>query len=457
MTRLGEALPEIRITPPGPESRSLAKRLRRVESRNVTFVCPAYPVFWKAAHGANVVDADGNVLLDLTAAFGVALLGHTSPDVAQRIAAQSTQLVHGMGDVHPPAAKVELLERLQILSPWIDGKAVLASSGSEAVEIALKTALLATGRPGILAFEGGYHGLTLGALAATAREDFRRPFSHRIYEAAFAPFPEAARGDVEVAEGLDAVKRLLRKGSPQGDAIGAVIVEPIQGRAGVRVPPPGFLSGLATLARDHGALLILDEIFTGLGRTGRFLALEHEDVKPDLVCLGKGLGGGLPLSACLGSASVMDAWPESQGEALHTSTFLGHPLACVAALGMLDRLAEDDLVRRAEDTGAWLLERLGETVSGLRCVSEVRGRGMFVGVELTLDRERCVPWSGGASVIVRSLLQKGVIALPAGAAGEVVELTPPLNISRRQLEFAVLALQAALEEERPDSAEESRS
>ena len=183
--------PKILIPPPGPSSLEMAQRLSRVESRNVTHLTPDFPVFWEEAKGANVQDVDGNIYLDLTGAFGVSVAGPHPPRVVDGIRDQAGRLIHGMGDVHPPAIKVEFLEALAGSGPWPDSRAILGSSGSEAVEAALKTALLVTGRPGILAFEGAYHGLTLGSLAATHREDFRGPFLSRLYKGVrFAPFPD---------------------------------------------------------------------------------------------------------------------------------------------------------------------------------------------------------------------------------------------------------------------------
>ena len=368
MPEFGSLLPSVVTRPPGPRSRALGDRLREVESRNVTFLSENLPVFWEAAAGSNVRDVDGNIYLDFTGAFGVALAGHAHPRIRAALEEQSARLIHGMGDVHPPELKLELLERLTGLSPWGETRGVLASSGSEAVEIALKTAELYTGRSGVLAFEGGYHGLTLGSLAVTGRADFRSPFRGRLHDkVAFAPFP--SQGDSEglgVAEGtgvadvtLEEVERILAGNGPFDDPIGSVVIEPIQGRAGGRVPPPGFLSRLAELTRAAGALLVFDEIFTGFGRTGTLFALDHEDVVPDLLCVGKALGGGLPLSACLGSHGVMDAWPESTGEALHTSTFLGHPLSCATALAFLAVLEEEALVSRAAALGDRMLKDLG--------------------------------------------------------------------------------------------------
>jgi 4-aminobutyrate aminotransferase-like enzyme len=437
----GRQLPHVVSAIPGPRSRSLTSRLGEVESRNVTFHSSAFPVFWEEARGANVRDVDGNVYLDLTAAFGVAAAGHAHPSISAAIANQAERLIHGMGDVHPPALKVELMERLLGLAPWPEGRGVLANSGSEAVEIALKTALLASGKPGILAFEGGYHGLTLGALGVTHRNDFRLPFEQRLYPGVcWAPFPLPGRhGPGAGPRALDEVRRLLAAGAPNGDPIGAVLVEPIQGRGGVRVPPPGFLSGLAEVTRQAGAVLIFDEILTGFGRTGAHFAFQHEGVIPDVLCVGKALGGGLPLSACLGSREVMDAWPPSTGEALHTSTFLGHPLACAAALAFLDVLEGEELADLAARKGARLLERLRRGLEGSPVVREIRGRGFLVGIEL--EQGPSQDGKAGAGVVLAlEGLREGLLLLPAGERGEVVELAPPLTLTDEQLETAVQML-----------------
>jgi len=431
----GTLLPRLVTPPPGPRSRELSSRLGRVESRNVTHLGTDFPIFWEAARGANVQDADGNVYLDLTGAFGVAAAGHSHPRITAAIRNGAGRLVHGMGDVHPPTAKVELLERLAALAPWPETRGVLASSGSEAVEIALKTALLATGRPGVLAFTGGYHGLTAGSLAVTSREDFRRPFRSRLYGGvAWAPFPGGREGEEDGAGALTSVRKILADGA-QGDPVGAVVVEPIQGRGGVRVPPPGFLRGVAEAAREAGAVVIFDEIFTGFGRTGTLFAFQSEGVAPDLLCLGKALGGGLPLSVCLGDRAIMDAWPPSPGEALHTSTFLGHPLACMAALAFLDVLEEEGLVERSRRLGMRLRARLREGLGTARPEGTVRGRGLFVGIDAADPAE-----SGGGARIMLHALRQGVLLLPAGPQGEVVELSPPLTLTDEQLDAGAAVL-----------------
>jgi len=445
----GRGLPEMRSPLPGPRTRELALRLARVESRNVTYL-ESPPIFWTEARGANVRDADGNVFLDLTGAFGVAVAGHANPVIGAALAYQASRLVHGMGDVHPPEIKVRLLERLARLSPWEACRGFLANSGSEAVEAALKTALLATDRPGILAFEGGYHGLTLGSLAATHRADFRAPFAAHLHGGVkFAPFPDVLP-DVHRDGGPDAagsaalarVDELLAEAEAEGMPVGAVIVEPIQGRAGVRVPVPGFLAGVAKRARAAGALVIHDEIFSGLGRTGRNFAAAWEgpEAAPDLVCVGKSLGGGLPLSACLGEASVMDAWPRSEGEALHTSTFLGHPLACATALAFLDLMETGGLMSRALELGDRIRQDLSTALQDVTALRGLRGRGLFLG--LVLDGDGAPPLAGVR--VAEEALRRGVIVLPAGPCGEVVELSPPLVLTDAQAAAAVEIVAASV-------------
>lgn len=438
---MGTLLPDIRVPPPGPRSLELADRLSRVESRNVTYLSATFPVFWKEARGANVVDVDGNLYLDLTGAFGVASAGHTPPSVEEAVQDQAGRLIHGMGDVHPPEAKLELLESLTRIAPWPSARVILSSSGSEAVESALKTALLATGKPGILAFDGAYHGLTLGALAATHRDDFRSPFLPYVYPGvAFAPFPSLGGGSEVSAEScLDRVAEILRSGASEGHEIGAVLVEPIQGRAGVRIPPPGFLEEVGHLAREAASLLIFDEIFTGLGRTGRMFGFLHEQVVPDLLCIGKGLGGGLPLSACIGPEEVMDAWPLSAGEAMHTSTFLGNPLACASGVAFLEELERGQLVERSRVLGRSFRVELRRALKGLPSVKEVRGRGLFLGVEFQ-DSVTKEPLAGAGARVAEKALGEGLLVLPAGPAGEVLELSPPLVLTESQMSWAVPVL-----------------
>ncbi|MEQ9399677.1 MAG: aspartate aminotransferase family protein [Longimicrobiales bacterium] len=449
MTRrraFGQSLPHLAGRAPGSASAALARRLGAVESRNVTYRDDGWPVFWDEARGANVRDVDGNVFLDLTGAFGVALLGHGHPGVVEAVAAQAPRLVHGMGDVHPPAIKVDFLEALATRLPWPESRAVMASTGAEAVEIALKTARIATGRPGVLAFEGGYHGLTLGALAVTSRPHFRAAFEERLYQGvAFAPFPDPLRDGADAGSlALERVADMMRGGAPGGEAIGAILVEPVQGRAGARVAPHGFMAALSDLADEHGAVVVADEILTGAGRCGSFLASERVGLRPGVVALGKALGGGVPLSVCVGNAAVMDAWPDSDGEAVHTSTFLGHPLSCAAGRAVLEAIDVEGVVERARRLGGALTADLRARLMPLSGVADVRGLGLLIGIEFA-EGDGLAPASGRAVRVARAALEEGLLVLPSGAEGHVLELLPAVDLNDAQLAYAVDALARSVE------------
>ena len=437
----GNLPPRILASPPARGSQRLSERLSGVESRNVTYRSPGSPIFWKKARGSNVWDADGNRYVDLTAGFGVAAAGHGNRAVVTALRKQLGRQLHGLGDVHPPVAKVRLLERLAELSPYDETWTILGNSGSEAVEAALKTARLATGKPGVLTFRGAYHGLTYGALALTDRMHFRGPFLDQLNpHVVQAPFP--AGPDVDPEAALAAVEVSLE--SPEGEHAGCVIVEPIQGRGGIVEPPLGFLPGMKALCERRDLLLVFDEIYTGLGRTGHWFALEHEGVVPDLLCLGKALSSALPISACLGSAELMEAWPPSDGEAIHTSTFLGNPLACAAAVASLREIERRGLPERAARVGsAWRTEL--EALAGRHAVVRgVRGRGLMLGLELAYA-DSGKPATERALRLVDDMLQRGWIVLPDGAEANVVSLTPPLTIDERLLERATAALDELLD------------
>ena len=443
-------LPELRTEIPGPRSRELAARLRRVESRNVTLLGERWPVFWEKAEGVNVWDADGNRFLDFTSGFGVTGLGHSSPPVRAALSAQSRRLLHAMGDVHPAESKVELCEMLSELTfeRWGAGrgKVILGNSGSDAIEAALKTAVLHTGKPGVLVFAGAYHGLGYGALEVSALEFFRTPFARQLGGFAVSvPYPYCFRcplghGGAFALEGgefphcssgcLEELRRLIITELGRRE-IGAILVEPIQGRGGDIVPPRDFLRLLRQICDEEKILLVADEIYTGLNRTGRLFGCDHSEVVPDLICLGKALTSGFPLSACVGRATVMDAWPESAGEALHTSTFLGNPLGCAMAIAALREHARPEMAAKVLSAGRHLREVLQKISSPQ--IGEVRGTGLLVGLEII--RADGAPDQTLAAHCVVEALQVGILLLAGGRHGNVLSLAPPFDLAPEEADF----------------------
>jgi len=426
------------------KTQKVLRLLRAYEPANMLWIAPdgSWPIVWTRAGGVNVWDAEGRKYIDLTAAFGVAAAGHGAARVVAAGKRQMGRLLHAMGDVHPHPLKAQLARELSRLTfeRWTSGatagKTIFANSGFEAVETALKTTMLATGKRRILAFTGAYHGLGYGALNATHRAYFRDPFRSQLGRfGRFAPFPK--EGD-DLAETERRLVRLLR-----GGQFGAVLAEPLQARGGINVPPAGFLPLLRTLCNRYGLLLILDEIYTGFGRTGTWFACEQSRTTPDLICLGKALTGGFPLSACVGRAELMDAaWPASEGEAIHTSTFQGHPVGCAMALAQIKEIESHSLPERSAALGAYLLGLLQAGFSRPDHSIEVRGCGLMAGLEIRDSGGG--PATALVLAAVKKMLHRGFILLPEGEFGNVLSFTPPLIITKAQLAAAVAALRKVL-------------
>jgi 4-aminobutyrate aminotransferase/(S)-3-amino-2-methylpropionate transaminase len=424
--------PRVLVPPPGPRSRELAARLAAVE-------CPAFdarrearaalsrtdqsPIVYERASGVIVVDVDGNELVDLVMGFGALILGHRPEVVTRAVIAQQDELWLALGDVYPSPPKIELCERLAALLPEPGARVLLGTTGADAVTAAMKSAVLATGKARVIAFEGAYHGLSHAPLAACGLAPaFREPFRAQLGAYVdFVPYPhdeaslEACMGRV-VALAPDA---------------GAILVEPILGRGGCIVPPADFLPRLRRTCDASGALLIADEVWTGMGRSGAMLASLDAGVLADLVCVGKGLGGGAPISACIGRAHVMEAWGRHGGTAIHTGTHVGAPPAAAAACAVLDYLAANGLPAKAAASGAELRAVLARATEGLGL--SVRGRGLMIGLEVRGGPSRALG-------LVRALLARGWLVLTGGRGGETITLTPALTMDARLYDLFARAL-----------------
>ncbi len=429
---LGDA-PFLTIPHPGPRSQEIIDRLRRNEgSPSLTFGLADAPPVLARAHGAVIEDPDGNRFLDMVAGFGSLNLGHSHPAVVDAVAAQVSLGQQAMSMASP--VRTELVERLARMVPGLS-RVMLGASGSEAAEIALKLVRRATGKPGVLAFSGGFHGRTMGALALMGRADQRSKLGD-LGPVTFVPYPHALRSPLgsdpkSVAElTLDLIDAQL--GDPAGgwDQIGAVVIEPVQGNGGMIPAPPGFLAGLRQVCRRHDVLLVVDEVMSGFHRTGRRFAFQHDDgVEPDVVILGKSLSAGLPLSAVLATEAVMS----SSNRGTETSTYAGNLVSCAAALAADDVYLSQDMSSIATTGGAFLLDRLEELVGTHPSVAEIRGRGMMLGIELAEP-------DGSPLRIARAVsdqcVSRGLLVYPGGHHGNVVGMLPPLVATTEQLATA---------------------
>lgn len=394
-------------------------RLRAVECRDSTYKPQKDPLVFSKAKGSLIWDVDGREYIDLCAGFGALPLGHASAalmSVTAEFSSERPMVEHAMGDVYPSEEKILFLETLKSMLPPQYQLGAVALSGGQAVEIALKTAMLSTKGAGFIVFDEAYHGLDLGVLPLTAREDFRAPFKNWLVDGLVVRLPYGA----SPAEILDAVKRL------SGCGLAAIVAEPIQGRAGVKAPREGWLQSLAEISHAHGGLLILDEVFTGFGRIGKISTAESVDA--DISCFGKAIGGGFPISACFAKKHIMDAWPESAGEAIHTGTFFGHSFSAAVGRRTLQEIERQNLVQRSQVLGdkarAWLHDMIGHHP----LVKDIRGEGLMIGVEFATP--------GLAAKLMDDLRPRGVVVLPSGNTGATLSITPALNISEDLLNRA---------------------
>jgi len=375
------------------------------------------PLEFASGEGAELIAAGGRRYLDFISGYAVTNTGHCHPRVVAAVREQAGRLLH-VSTVGRTAPAVAYSEKLCALAPMAGAKVFFTNSGTEAVEAALKLARYATGRPNLVCFGGGFHGRTYGALSVTtSNATFRQGHEPLLPGVHVVPYPRQA-----LRPTMDALERLFVEQS-RPDRVAAFIVEPILGEGGYAVPPDDFLPALRRLADEHGILLIVDEVQSGFGRTGRLFACEHVGVSPDLMTVGKGIASGLPMGALLAPASVMDAWPPGA----HGNTFGGGPVVCAAASATLDVLLEEGLVENAASRGRQLLAGVRErAASHPKVIADVRGRGLMVGIETTAP--------AAAAELTAVLLEVGIIALTCGPENGVIRLAPPLIVTEAQVD-----------------------
>jgi len=424
---------QMRTEIPGPRSRALMERRRAAIPPGVG---TTLGIFVARAEGGIVEDVDGNHLIDFASGISVTNVGNSAPRVVRAVQEQAACFTHTCFQVTPYEGYVSVCERLNALTPGDHAKrTLLVNSGAEAVENAVKVARYATGRPGVVAFDHGFHGRTLLGMSLTGKEmPYKEGFGPFPPEVQRAPYSDPFRGTGSLAETVEALDAAARR-----FPVACVVVEPIAGEGGFVVPAPGWLAGVATWCRDNGALLVADEIQSGFGRTGAWFACEHEGVVPDLITTAKSLGGGLPIGGVTGRAEIMDA--------VHAGglggTFGGNPLSCAAALAAIDTMEADGLVERARVIGGTMLQRLESMAAAHVVVGDARGRGAMVAIELVQD-DGITPAPDATKALAGACHAQGLLVLTAGTYGNVLRLLPPLVIPDDLLEEGLGIIDEAL-------------
>ena len=422
-----------------PTNEDLARRRAAAVPRGVGNMLQVYA---DRASNAELWDVEGRRLIDFASGIAVLNTGHLHPKVQAAVGAQLSRLSHACFQVTPYESYVALAERLNSLMPAVGPhKTLFLTTGAEAVENAIKIARYHTHRSAVIAFGGGFHGRTLACMSLTGKvQPYKAGFGPLLPEVFHAPFPMAYHG-VSTAQSLAALEHLF-KADVDPARVAAIIVEPVQGEGGFYVAPPEFLRALRALCDQHGIVLIIDEIQTGFARTGRMFAIEHSGVEPDLMTVAKSLAGGVPLSAVIGKAPIMDA-PLAGGLG---GTYAGSPLGCAAGLAVLDVIETEKLCARAERLGSTLLARLSDLQTRWSCIGDVRGLGAMVAIELVKDRRADAPDADLAKALVQAAGRRGLVLLSCGIYGNVIRFLTPLTIPDGILAEGLAILEAALED-----------
>lgn len=440
-------MPTIRLVTdvPGPKSRALVARREAATARGASKLTQ---VAVESAHGAAVIDVDGNTLLDFAGGIGVLAVGHTPSSVVNALQEQAQKLIHLCAIVGTYEPYVTVAERLNQITPGAHSKkTVLLNSGAEAVETAVKIARSYTGRPGIVVFEGAYHGRTNMTLAMTSKYGlFKKgfgPFAPEVYR---LPYPNVYRRPQGLSEEEfieHSIQQLENALIAQIDpsAIAAIVIETVQGEGGFIPTPPRFLSRIRQICDEHGIVMVCDEIQCGMGRTGKMFAIEHYGIIPDLITIAKSLAAGMPLAAVTGKAEIVDA-PHPGGLG---GTYSGNPLACVAAIEAINLLSQPDFMTRATAIGERMRRQLQHLQAQHPIIGDVRGLGPMLAIELVRDREAKTPATEETMQVSAEALKRGLILIRAGLYSNCIRFLPPLNITDEELDEAMSVLHQALE------------
>jgi 4-aminobutyrate aminotransferase/(S)-3-amino-2-methylpropionate transaminase len=428
----------LRTEIPGPRSRAILARKAKVIADPLSIFLP---VVIQEGRGATITDVDGNTFLDFTGGVGCLNVGHSHPRLIEAAQEQLTRFSHTDFTIVPYEVYVTLAERLLALAPFRGpAKAAFFNAGTEAVENAIKFARSYTKRPAVVCFEGAFHGRTLLSMTLTSKTRPYKaglgPFAPEVYR---VPFAQDYRGpDTKTA--LAALERLFTT-QVASESVAAIVIEPVQGEGGFVVAPREFLGGIRRICDEHGIILVVDEVQTGFGRTGRMFAVEHYGIEPDLMTIAKSIAGGLPLSAVLGKAAIMDA----PGESAIGGTYVGNPVAQAAALAVLDVFEEESLLDRAQHLGERMRERMVSWQERFEHIGDVRGLGAMLALEFVRDRDSKEPYAELATAVVEAAAERGLLLLKSGIYSNCIRVLCPLVVSDDELEEALTVWEEALE------------
>jgi 4-aminobutyrate aminotransferase / (S)-3-amino-2-methylpropionate transaminase / 5-aminovalerate transaminase len=429
---------ELKTEIPGPRSREILDRKARVVAEPLSIFLPVVVV---EGHGATVTDADGNTFIDFTGGVGCLNVGHSHPQVVAAAQEQLARFSHTDFTIVPYEVYITLAERLCELAPVRKpAKAAFFNAGAEAVENSIKFARSFTGRPAVIGFEGGFHGRTLLALSLTSKTHPYKaglgPFAPEVYR---VPFPNEYRGP-SAGEALATLERALVT-QVAAETVAAIVIEPVQGEGGFVVAPTEFLQGVRRLCDENGIVMVVDEVQTGYGRTGAMWGIEHAEVEPDLITIAKSIANGLPLSAVVGKAEIMDA----PGDSAIGGTYVGNPVAQAAALAVLDIFEEENLSARAAAIGETIRARMLSWQERWDAIGDVRGLGAMLAIELVTDRGTKEPAADLAGKVVEAAAERGLLLLKAGIYSNCIRVLTPLVISDAELDEALDVWEQALD------------